>query len=68
MNILQRNITFLISAVLSVILPLPAVLYINVCSFICNFRLVINFNYVSSPTFQLSQNVILISVASVSKF
>ena len=45
-------------------------LYINVCCFISNFHpvAVVNFNYVSSSKFVLSQKVLLMFAARVSKF
>ena len=45
-----------------------AVLYINICYFISDFRPVANFNYVSSPKFVQSWKVLLMSAACVSKF
>ena len=45
-----------------------AVLYINICCFISDFRPVINFNDVSSPKFVQSRKVLLMSAACLSKF
>jgi len=45
-----------------------AVLYINICCFISDFRPVVNINYASSPKFVQSRKGLLISAACVSKF
>ena len=45
-----------------------AVLNINICCFISDFRSVVNFNYVSSPKFVPNQKDFIISAASVSRF
>jgi len=47
---------------------LTAVLYINSCCFISDFRSVVNFSYVSSPKFVPNQKDFIISAASVSTF
>jgi len=42
-----------------------AVLYINICCFVSDFRPVVDFNYVSSPKFVQSRKVLLMSAACV---
>jgi len=45
-----------------------AVLYINICCFLRDFRPVVNINYVTSPKFAQSQKVLVMSAVCVSKF